>query len=362
MEPQRNQATRTSQIDWDKDKLEALQKCINKQLTTDAWEGHIGKKIMRLLINGEVDARDEAGRTPLMLAASKGYDEICGILIDSTAQIDAQERDGSTPLMTAVHYGQTSICELLLNKKAQVDAIDSDGCTAAHYAAIQKRASICKLLLDNGARVDIKDENGETPLIDAVKSVNWIIIKTLITCPIFSPFLSEDEFQSSRQRILAALCAFRRTCPSLPKDMRKQILNSLPELKKDALNAGIFGNFKNLKEEQTPHVPLPLVQLLIERRKLNPEMVVAAIKAHHLLHISPMMFVAIPYAHTPAARALIHPDNLEKNFDFEIEWNIRRRLGLLTWPEKAIDSCTQKLVGWILKYRCKYQNKEIYEL
>jgi hypothetical protein len=231
---------------------------------------------------------------------------------------------------------------------AQSNAIDSHGFTPLACAAMNGNNELCQLLLDHNAQTEIKGKQGVEPLFAAICRGHD---PSTITYPIFSPFLSEQEFKISRQRILAALCTLKRMCPSLPKDMRKLILCSLTELKNDVADAGIFGNFKNLTEEQTPHVPLPIVRLLIEKGKLDPDKTVAAIKAHHLILISPHCFVAIPHAKTPAIRALLHPDNLEQNFGFDIEWNIKKRLGLLKWPDKAIDTCGQKIVNWILRCR-----------
>lgn len=339
MEPSGNQEVTIHQTSRDKDKLEAQQSCINKQLIAAAQKGNTQNKIMQLLIQGgKVDARDETGRTPLMLGAHKGLDEICQILIDFNAHIDARDNESCTALMNAACYGHESICELLINHGAQVNAQDIQGDTALTVAAYNGHISICKILLDNGAQFEAKNNKGYTVLRRVVKWDHRMVIETLITYPIFSPFLSEDEFQSSRQGILTALCAFKRICPSLPKDMRKLILCLLPELKKDVSNCGIFGNFKNLTEEQTPHVPLPIVRLLIEKGKLDPDKTIAAIKAHHLLYISPYCSEAMPFATTPEKCAFLHPDNLEQNFGFKIEWNIRRRLGLpLTWADSVIN-------------------------
>ena len=96
-----------------------------------------------------------------------------------------------------------------------------------------------------------------------------------------------------------------------------------------------FNRF-GLTEKQTPFAPLPLVRFLIQQEKLDPEETIAAIRDHHLLHISPQMFVAIPYAQSPAIRALLHPDNLEQNFAAAVELNIRERLELpITGTEKS---------------------------
>lgn len=45
---------------------------------------------------GEVNARDQRGRTPLMLAASKGHSELCALLLEYGADSSTRDDEGQT--------------------------------------------------------------------------------------------------------------------------------------------------------------------------------------------------------------------------------------------------------------------------
>ncbi len=110
--------------------------------------------IQLLLENGaQVDARDEDGNTPLIVAA-KGTDrpEIIQLLIEKGAKVNARNNDGWTPLMVAARgagsegniLGATGallggdIIELLLDKGANPQAKDASGMKAIDHARHNK--------------------------------------------------------------------------------------------------------------------------------------------------------------------------------------------------------------------------------
>ena len=65
--------------------------------------------------------------TPLILAASLGYNQICKILLDAGAFIDATNLDSNTPLHLAVQY--PDVVETLIENGADINALNDDGYT-----------------------------------------------------------------------------------------------------------------------------------------------------------------------------------------------------------------------------------------
>jgi ankyrin repeat protein len=307
------------------------------------------ESICKLLLNhgAQVNTQNDYGDTALMLAAGNDHALICKLLINYGAEVDAKDLTDWTALMTAANKGCESACELLIDHGAQLDTQDClEGSTALMLAIDNCHTSISRLLLYRNAQLDIKDFAVDTALMRATAKGQVAAIRTLITYPHFSPFLSEEQFQESRQRIWTALCVFKRYCPSMPKDIRKFLLCMLPELLNDVVNSGAFESFKNLSAEQTQFVPLPTLRLLIKTKQLDPYKIIAAIKAHHLQRIIPYIDETIFYARIPKPeiRALLKPADLERNFGAEIEQIIKIRLGLLSETEKTahllIDSCS----------------------
>ena len=66
--------------------------------------------------------------TPLHLAASRGYANIMGQLLNKGASIEAVNEEGNTPMDLAAESEHTSVMELLLRKDAQIGTHD-----AQHY-------------------------------------------------------------------------------------------------------------------------------------------------------------------------------------------------------------------------------------
>jgi ankyrin repeat protein len=105
-----------------------------------------------LLAEGaEVDARDEIGKTPLIIAADKGYFPIVQLLIQNGADINAQHNLHWTALMFAAGKGHSAIVKLLVENGANINFVSKSDYTALILASAAGYAEIVDLLLENGA-------------------------------------------------------------------------------------------------------------------------------------------------------------------------------------------------------------------
>ena len=80
------------------------------------------------------------------------------------ADVNAKNNDGVTPLLLATTWDYKEIVELLIGEGADVNEWDDIGSTPLLVAARKGHKEIAELLIDNGADVNAKDEIGETPL------------------------------------------------------------------------------------------------------------------------------------------------------------------------------------------------------
>jgi|GEM_PF-920868 len=68
---------------------------------------------LHLRLGGAVDAMDDKGRTPLILAASRGHVEICRLLLDAGADLTHIDKEGNDALLAATAKGHHGVAELL---------------------------------------------------------------------------------------------------------------------------------------------------------------------------------------------------------------------------------------------------------
>src|SRR4051812_11611741 len=87
------------------------------------------------LVPDTVNARNQSGFTPLIIAAYRGQPEAVAMLLKKHADIDAGSSEG-TALIAATFQGNAGIVRGLLANGAKVDAVNEFGVTALMYAAM----------------------------------------------------------------------------------------------------------------------------------------------------------------------------------------------------------------------------------
>lgn len=146
-----------------------------------------------------VDTRMENDRTPLHVAARKGWDEIVQKLLEHGADPNAQTKSRTpqprfaepdlsapetfrwTPLMFAVERGNLSVIVTLARHKADLEIKNYEGVTALHIAVRLKADSpdAVYLLAVLGADVNSKNKSGSTVLHRAVGNKHYFSALTL---------------------------------------------------------------------------------------------------------------------------------------------------------------------------------------
>ena len=143
--------------------------------------------IARILIDrrAEVDAADDSGITPLMEAAAENRNkDVISLLLESGANLEKECRQGKTPFIHAVKQNRNmKPLEYLLERGADFYATDDNGKGALHHAvtADAARAKI-NLLMEKDIEVDRRDRDDNTPLhlATAVRRPDPGILRTLL--------------------------------------------------------------------------------------------------------------------------------------------------------------------------------------
>ncbi|KAF6238464.1 hypothetical protein HO173_003431 [Letharia columbiana] len=128
----------------------------------------------------EIDSKEVFGRTPLLLAAQWGHEDVVRLLIEKGADIDSKDRRGRTSLSEAAGEGREDMVRLLIEKGADIDSKDHGGQTSLSEAAGERREDMVRLLIEKGADIDSKDVMEVTPLLRAVKWGHKDMIRLLI--------------------------------------------------------------------------------------------------------------------------------------------------------------------------------------
>ena len=139
-------------------------------------------EIVKLILDrgALTEAKDNFGWTSLMFASQKGYLEIVKLFLDRGALVEAKDNTGRTALMIASENGHLEIVKMLLDRGALIEAKKDYSSTALMLASRYGHLEIVKLLLDHGALIDAKNDYLNTALILASRYKHLEIVKLLM--------------------------------------------------------------------------------------------------------------------------------------------------------------------------------------
>lgn len=155
--------------------IEAKDYANNTPLLIALQWGQIDAANVLISQGADVNAADNTGWTPVILAASGGYLEILKVLLNRGANINAV-RNGWNALNQASHMGKENIVRFLLEYGMDVNGPGQR--TTFSYpllsAIFMEHLSIVKILLEHGAETNIQDNAGNTPLSLAKENTQMI--------------------------------------------------------------------------------------------------------------------------------------------------------------------------------------------
>eukprot|EP00042_Codosiga_hollandica_P026585 m.126492 g.126492 ORF g.126492 m.126492 type:complete len:599 (-) comp52238_c0_seq7:364-2160(-) len=124
-------------------------------------------------------ARNQLGRTAIHIAsACAGSAALAAVLSQSTADLNVQDNDRSTALMIAVqNLSQSEHVQLLLDAQADVSLTNKKGRTALHMDAI-KDCRLLPRLMHAATRgtINLQDEDGNTALMLLLVSPSFVFL------------------------------------------------------------------------------------------------------------------------------------------------------------------------------------------
>ncbi|CAN4095129.1 unnamed protein product [Withania somnifera] len=222
------------------------------KVNSAAYHGDLHQLKSLIRAGADPNKKDYDGRSPLHLAASRGYEDISVFLIQEGINFNASDNFGNTPLFEAIKNGHDCVASLLvkvgaflkienagsflcmlvtkgdsdllrrlLSNGIDANSKDYDHRTPLHVAASQGLFAMARLLLGDGASVFSKDRWGNTPFDEARLSGNNQLIKLLEEAKsaqiLEFPSVSHEISEKKHLR----KCTVFPFHPWEPKDLRK---------------------------------------------------------------------------------------------------------------------------------------------
>lgn len=115
-----------------------------------------------------------ARRTPLMLAAARGHEDVVEVLLNRSAEVEVRDAASDSPLSLAAAGGHADITRRLLDAGAEIDAPDGQGRTPLHRAILPATPRTHHEAHDASTLTPLSPTHTETAvtLIDAGADVN----------------------------------------------------------------------------------------------------------------------------------------------------------------------------------------------
>ncbi|PSS21449.1 Potassium channel SKOR like, partial [Actinidia chinensis var. chinensis] len=180
------------------------------RVNSSSYHGDLHQLKSLIRAGADPNKTDYDGRSPLHLAASRGYEDITRFLIQAGVDVNISDKFGNTPLVEALKNGHDRVASVLVKEGAALKIDDAgsflcsvvargdydflkrilsngidpnsknyDHRTPLHVAASEGLYLMAKLLLEAGASVFSKDRWGNTPLDEARTCGNKNLIKLL---------------------------------------------------------------------------------------------------------------------------------------------------------------------------------------
>lgn len=113
-----------------------------------------------------LNAKDAAGRTPLIYASARGHREVVSLLLHDGASLESRDKDGLTPLSWAVANGHEGVVELLLSQSPKPVLSDHDHSSLLERAVKDGHRTIARMLIDHDPKFEHMGDTDRVKYLD----------------------------------------------------------------------------------------------------------------------------------------------------------------------------------------------------
>lgn len=108
-----------------------------------------------------VNAVDENGTNPLIIACYRGQTKTAKLLVTSGAKVNMRSPEGSA-LQATCYQSNTQLATFLIESGAELNTPGPDGNTALMYAVMKQNEKLVKILTEAGADLKARNNEGKT--------------------------------------------------------------------------------------------------------------------------------------------------------------------------------------------------------
>jgi hypothetical protein len=137
-------------------------------MTQDSAAGDSDQPVRLITVAADIEARDAAGRTPLLIAVANDDLAAARVLIQAGADINAQAANRDTPWLLAGALGRTAMLELMIPRGPDFRIRNRYGGNALIPACERAHVETVRLLLTTGIDVNHVNDLGWTCLLEIV--------------------------------------------------------------------------------------------------------------------------------------------------------------------------------------------------